>query len=459
MATAAAAQLNLPYGVAADSAGTSSGGSRQQPRAAHRPGWGHHHRRGHGRRVSAGDGGPAVQAFLLIPRNVAVDAARNLYISEFGANRVRKVTPDGRISTVAGTGVAGYRGDGGAGPSAQLAFPAAWRWTARARSTSPIPEICAFERSSQRPHSTALGGSQTIVLYTPLGVAVDASGAILVGDVSDTVRAYTAAGVWTTVAGTGVAGYSGDGGPATKALLASVRDIAVAGNGNLYIADGVRVRRVDNSGIIWTAAGNGLNAVGDGGSALGANLSGPSAVALDHAGNLYIADPGTQRIRKVDPNNVIRTLAGIGVAGAGGELVPGTVSALNTPMGVAVDPSGMVYVADTDNHRIRAVSANGFISTVAGTGKAGTGARASPGFSPLCAGRKASAWTARACSTSWIRAIIACCAPRRAQTWPRPRGTARRATRAMEARAAWRSSTSRAPARSIPRATSSSPIR
>ena len=380
-AAATDAQLNLPYGLAADSSGAlyvADLGNNRVRRIG--PDGIIATVAGNGTPGSAGDGGPATSAQLLSPRNLAVDPAGNLYVSEFEGHRVRKVLPNGLIATVAGTGVAGLRGDGGAAVAAQLAFPAGL-------AVDGNGALYIADSGNQRIRrvlpsgliSTALGGSQTIVLYTPLGVAVGASGAILVGDDSDTVRAYSAAGVWTTVAGTGAAGFSGDGGPAAKALLTSVRDVASGASGNLFIADGARVRRVDNSGAIWTAAGDGyLHAIGDGASALAANLSGPSAVALDYAGNLYIADPGTQRVRKVDSNNVIQTLAGTGAAGAGGELVPGIVSALNTPMGVAVDPSGIVYVADTYNHRIRAVSADGRISTVAGTGNPGTGAEGQP---------------------------------------------------------------------------------
>ena len=379
-AAATSALLNLPYGLAADSSGAlyvADLGNNRVRRIG--PDGVISTVAGTGTAGSAGDGGPATDAQLMAPRNLVVDASGNLYISEFEGHRVRKVS-NGQIVTVAGTGVAGFRGDGGTAVAAQLDFPAGL-------ALDQTGDLYIADSENQRirkvlPNgiiSTALGGSPSIALYTPLGVAVDASGDILVGDASYTVRAYTPAGKWSIVAGTGAPGYAGDGGPAVGALLTSVRDLAAAAGGRLYIADGVRVRCVDDSGTIWTAAGDGyLHAIGDGASALAANLSGPSAVALDFAGNLYIADPGTQRVRKVDSNNVIQTLAGTGAAGGGGELVPGIVSALNTPMGVAVDPSGIVYIADTYNHRIRAVSADGRISTVAGTGNPGTGAEGQP---------------------------------------------------------------------------------
>ena len=379
-AAATSALLNLPYGLAADSSGAlyvADLGNNRVRRIG--PDGVISTVAGTGTAGSAGDGGPATDAQLMAPRNLVVDASGNLYISEFEGHRVRKVS-NGQIVTVAGTGVAGFRGDGGTAVAAQLDFPAGL-------ALDQTGDLYIADSENQRirkvlPNgiiSTALGGSPSIALYTPLGVAVDASGDILVGDASYTVRAYTPAGKWSIVAGTGAPGYAGDGGPAVGALLTSVRDLAAAAGGRLYIADGVRVRCVDDSGTISTLAGDGyLHAVGDGGSALAALLSQPSAVALDFAGDLYIADPGTQRVRKVYPDNVIQTLAGTGVAGFGGELIAGSASALNSPMGVAMAPSGIVYIADTYNHRIRAVSADGTIATVAGTGVSGTGAENQP---------------------------------------------------------------------------------
>ena len=365
---AADAHLNLPYGLAADRHGNLYIADLGNNRI----------RRigadgiittiaGTGERGLAGDNCPALSAQLASPRNLALDASGNVYFSEFEGHRVRKILPDGRIVTIAGTGSAGFRGDGGPAAIAQLAFPAgiaidlsgslyiADSQNQRIRKVAPGGLI-----------ATVVGGSSGTVLYTPLAVAVDSLGTILIGDGSNTVRARTLTGNWSTVAGTGAPGFSGDGGAAVTSPLDPVRDLALDSSARLYIATGVRVRRVDRAGAIDTVAGDGyVRYIGDGASALAAQLSSPSAVALDYSGNLYIADTGTQRVRQVAPNGAIRTLAGTGLPSASG---------LNMPMGVAVDAAGVVLIADSYNHRIRAVTSDGAVSTLAGTGSSGTGA-------------------------------------------------------------------------------------
>ena len=207
---------------------------------------------------------------------------------------------------------------------------------------------------------------------------MDVAGTLYVADSSDVVRSYTVAGAWTNVAGTGQPGFSGDGGPPASAQLTAPHDLAVDLAGNLYIADGVRMRKVA-SGQIQTVAGDGyLHAIGDGGPATAALLSQPSAIALDGAGNLYIADTGTQRVRQVLPTGVIQTLAGTGVAGSAADNVAAATATLNSPMGVAMDSAGNVLIADTNNQRIRQVAADGRICTLAGTGVAGVGPEGLP---------------------------------------------------------------------------------
>lgn len=174
-------------------------------------------------------------------------------------------------------------------------------------------------------------------------------------------------GVLTVVAGNGISGFSGDGGPATSASLRFVLDVpgvAVDAAGNLYISDcsNLVVRKVDTRGIITTVAGGG-QALGDGGPAAEAKLDLPQGLAVDAAGNLYIADTEQNRIRKVRPDGVISTVAGTGTSGFSGDGGPATSARLQRPAGVAVDAAGRIYIADTDNDRIRVVAADGTISS------------------------------------------------------------------------------------------------
>ena len=222
--------------------------------------------------------------------------------------------------------------------------------------------------------STVVGGTQSEPLLTPVAVAIDNYGNIYVGDTSGVVHEATPAGAWIAVAGTGAPGFSGDGGPRQKRNLPAARDLAFDLAGDLFIADGIRIREINPQGIISTVAGDGfLHAVGDGGPATKAILNQPMSVALDRFGNLYIADTGTQRVRMVAPSGVISTLAGTGVAGFNGDQIPAATAMLYSPMGLFADVYGDVYIADTYNHRIREVAAAGRISTFAGTGTGGEG--------------------------------------------------------------------------------------
>ncbi|MEU7191395.1 Teneurin-2, partial [Streptomyces sp. NPDC045369] len=183
-----------------------------------------------------------------------------------------------------------------------------------------------------------------------------------------------AQGAIATVAGNGQAGYVSDGGPATLTQLNWPHGVALDKDGNLYIAErsNHRVRRVTPQGIITTVAGNGqAGYTSDGGPATATPLNGPSAVAVDDAGNLYIADINNHRVRKVDSRGIITTVAGNGQAGYVSDGGPATATQINTPTGVAVDPQGNLYIGEWGNHRVRKVDSRGIITTVAGNGQAG----------------------------------------------------------------------------------------
>jgi sugar lactone lactonase YvrE len=226
------------------------------------------------------------------------------------------VSTSGTITTFAGNGTQGFSGDGGPATSAGLSYPG--------------------------------------------GVAVDAAGNLYIADTSNhRVRKVSTSGTITTVAGNGTFGFSGDDGPATNATLSYPTEVAVDAVGNLYIADtgNLRVRKVSASGTITTVAGNGIYGFsGDGGPATNASLVIPRGVAVDAVGNLYIADYGNSRVRKVSSWGTITTVAGNGSPGFSGDGGPATSAALGYPRGVAVDAAGNLYIADTDNNRVRKVS-------------------------------------------------------------------------------------------------------
>ena len=372
----------------------------------------------------SGDGGPATAAELDDPTGLAVASNGDVYIADAGNNRVRMVNPSGIITTIAGTGVAGFSGDGGPATAAELDYPNALAISAtgallisdggnrRVREVSASGIITtvagngtlglsgdggpAAEAGLSEPLGVAVGPGGVYVadawndavrrilpsgvietvataadgLSFPVAVAVDAAGDIFVADWSNRVVEITPSGTATTFAGTGVAGFSGDGGPATAAELDHPSGLAVASNGDVYIADAGnnRVRMVNPSGIITTVAGTGVAGFsGDGGPATAAELDYPNGLALGPDGGLFIADRNNQRIREILPDGTITTVAGNGEVGYTGENVPALSEALNYPAGVAVGPSGNLYIADDGNCIVQKVTmASGDVTTIAG---------------------------------------------------------------------------------------------
>ena len=340
----------------------------------------------------AGDGGPAVAARLNLPYDVAVDSSGNLYITDRNNHRIRKVDSTGTITTIAGTGKDGFSGDGGPATQAQLNFPTGVAVDGEGNlyiADAPNDRIRKVDSTGTITTIAGGGGfgedggpATQVLLNLPYGVAVDGTGNLYIADTnSDRIRKVDSTGTITTIAGTGERGFSGDGGPATQASLNSPFGVAVDGAGNLYIADQYnnRIRRVDSTGTITTIAGTEERGFGgDGGPATQAPLFLPTGVAVDGAGNLYIADASNHRIRRVDSTGTITTIAGTGERRFGGDGGPAIRAQLDAPSGVAVDGAGNLYIADVGNHRIRKVDSTGTITTFAGTGERGFGGPGGP---------------------------------------------------------------------------------
>ena len=283
------------------------------------------------------DGMVGTSAQLYAPINVAVDKGENVYVVDYYNVRVRKINGGDVITTVAGTGTGGYTGDSTLATSARI---------------------------------------------NPQAVAVDKLGNLYIVDgIYSVVRKVNTLGIISTVAGTGILGYTGNGGPATSARFRGMRGIAVDTFGNMYIADAENnvVRKVNTAGIVSTVAGNDTAGYsGDYTPAINARLDSPYSVAVDLIGNLFITDYKNNVIRKVDTDGIITTYAGNGLYGHTGDNGPAASAELNGPAGIAVDTAGNLYIADANNNVIRKVDRNGIITTVVGNGSAGFGGDLGP---------------------------------------------------------------------------------
>jgi sugar lactone lactonase YvrE len=328
---------------------------------------------GNGSSGFGGDGGPATSAKLQSPSGIAMDAAGNLFIADKFNQVVRKVTSDGRIETVAGTGTYGSKGEGVPATSANLADPGGV--AVDAAGNLYIADSC---NSTIRKVGTngiittfASGFNFCYSYYyyyyydyfypaATVGMVFDAAGNLYVTDTfNNRIQKITPGGVKSVAAGSGLYGFSGDGGQAIAASLAAPTGVAVDAAGNLFIADtdNSRIRKVGLNGVITTVAGtNSVGFVGDGGPASSAQLSYPTSVALDASGNLFIGDSGNARVRQFAPNGIITTVAGNGSFNFAGDGGSATNASFFSVSGIAVDTIGNLYVSDSSNNRIRKIA-------------------------------------------------------------------------------------------------------
>jgi uncharacterized protein (TIGR03437 family) len=398
---------------------------------------------------SVGDGGPALAAIFSQTEGITVDNQGNIYVADAENNRVRKISATGMITTFAGTGVSGFSGDGGAANLATLNQPyglaidpagnlyIADLGNARIREVTPDGKIQTVAGGGSTPQPKAVNGLATgAQLNAPRNVTVDPDGTFYFSDFgANIVYRVSPAGTLSVVAGTGSSGYSGDASSANLAQLNAPAGLATDGNGSLYIADsgnncirlvyhgvissifdvtgptgvavsggsvyvaarsyagtpftqfnspgsaldtaidnagnayftsGQTVIEVSNVGATNTVAGSGLPMYfgGDGGPAGAARFHTPSGLAIDGQGNIYIADTANNRIRQIQPSGAINTIAGTGAAASDGDQGPAAVANLNSPESVAIDAKNNLYIADTGNNKIRKITPDGNIATL-----------------------------------------------------------------------------------------------
>ncbi len=357
----------------------------------------------------AGDGGPAGKALLNAPYGLSVDSAGNLFVADLGNKRIRRISSDGLIvTTVAGGGTvpAGPAGDGGPATGVRLEAPRnvlADRLGGFYFSDFATNRVYYVDRQGVIQTFAGSGSILDIPLRSPAGLAFDPQGALLIADSGNNlirrvfrnaisvyshspnraVPLYSPTDIAFDVAGNlyiaddrpGVTLRRAVNGDITS-ISAGGRSVAVDDKGTAYVASGGLVRAIATDGknnrtVSFFAGNGGYGFAGDEGSAVSARLNVPSGIAFDLSGNLYIADERNHRVRKVSPQGIITTVAGLGNSGYAGDGGPAIDARLNAPRAVAVDRFGYVYIAEAGNHTIRRISPSGFISTIAGDGTAG----------------------------------------------------------------------------------------
>lgn len=332
--------------------------------------------------IYSGDGGLATSSSIFLPFGVVIDPSNNFYLADSANARIRKVShATGAISTVAGNGVVGLGGDGGPATSANLSNPLSVALDGAGNlyvSDSGNNAVRRIDRMTGAISTVAGtlgvsgasgdGGLATAAhLNTPGGISFDAAGSLYIADTgNNSIRVVSAAtGIITTIAGsaTGQAGFAGDGGAATAALLNGPWSVTVSPQHQIYIADqnNNRIRIIGADGVIGTAFGTGVpGTLGDGGLASAAQLNSPANVAIDVAGNIYIADSGNNRVRKVNAQTgILTTAAGVAEETQTNDDGPATSAGLYGPYTLALDSAGDLFIADVFHNRIREVAANG----------------------------------------------------------------------------------------------------
>lgn len=329
---------------------------------------------GNGVAGSAGDDGLATQANLSKPSEIRFGPDGALFIADSKNNKIRRVSKDGVITTVAGNGTGGYSGDGGPAINAQLNLPngvlfdslgnmyIADSFNNRIRRVSPEGIILTFAGTGSVIGLGDGGLATAASLISPAGMAIDSLDRIFVADTGHNRIRLIENSIISTVAGNGSSGFSGDGGPANAAKIASPTSVALGPDNNFFIADAGnnRIRRVDENGVISTFAGNGSTQgpdeeEGDGGLAIEASLNRPVCLIFDLWDNLYIADYSHHRIRQVTVDGVIHTVAGTGQAGYAGDGSSSANSVINAPLAVTRSVEGYILFSDSENNRVRQI--------------------------------------------------------------------------------------------------------